>query len=164
LPDHLRSELKEPLGSIAKIADLVIELKEKKVPLITVGDVTTDRMLMNGIVPDLSIIDLHARRVPYKVFNDYNFPQGVISVHMASGPGNISHDALTFIAGWGKSQKKFVLVVHGEDDLLVLPAIYYAPIGTIVLYGQPGVGIVRLTVTEELKDKVFEYLQKFTRE
>jgi cytidyltransferase-like protein len=164
LPDSMRPELREPMGDIVRITDLLAELKGRKAPLVTVGDVTTDRMLFNGIVPDLAIIDLHVHRQPYKLYHDYNFPHDMIPVHMRSGPGNISRDALRFISQWGKTLRKFVLVVHGEDDLLVLPVIYYAPIGTIVLYGQPGVGIVRLLVTPELQEKALQYLEKFRRE
>ncbi|EFK94844.1 conserved hypothetical protein [sediment metagenome] len=164
LPDTLRGALKSPMGEIVPIAGLVPTLKDRTVPLVTVGDVTTDRMLVNGIVPDLSIIDLHARRIPYKMFHDYHFPRDVLPVYMTSGPGYISHDAMTFLSRWNKTQKRFVLVISGEDDLLVLPAIYFSPIGTIILYGQPDVGIVRLVVTEDLKQKAKEYLDKFTQE
>jgi GTP-dependent dephospho-CoA kinase len=168
LPDNVRPELKDPLGDIVKITDILPEIQASTGKLITVGDLTTDRMLINGIVPDLSIIDLHVRRQPYKKLHEFNFPRDVTTVHIKSGPGNISQDALTFLSKWTRTTtmagKKFALVICGEDDLLVLPAIYFAPIGTIVLYGQPNQGIVRLVVTPQLQQKAKEYLQKFTKE
>ena len=46
------------------------------------------------------------------------------------------------------------LVVDGEEDLLALPSILFAPLNAYVLYGQPNEGIVVVSVTESLKIKV----------
>jgi len=43
--------------------------------------------------------------------------------------------------------------VTGEEDLLALPAIVLAPLGSVVLYGQYDKGVVINEVTEELKKK-----------
>ena len=161
LPENLRPELKDPMGEIVRVGELVPELKQRTGTLITVGDVTTDRMLTNGIIPDLSIIDLQAERLPYKSLHNYAFSPDVSFVHIKSGPGFISHEALTFLSTWEEKKKKFVLVIAGEDDLLVLPAIYYAKIGDIILYGQPKQGMVKLVVTADLQEKVYILLGKF---
>jgi len=41
------------------------------------------------------------------------------------------------------------IVVDGEEDLLVIVAVLYAPEGSLVVYGQPGEGIVVVRVTGE---------------
>jgi uncharacterized protein (UPF0218 family) len=40
------------------------------------------------------------------------------------------------------------VVVDGEEDLLVLVAVLYAPVGGLVVYGQPGEGVVVVRVTD----------------
>ena len=51
-----------------------------------------------------------------------------------------------------------LIVVDGEEDLLALPSILFAPINTHVLYGQPNAGLVIVSVTESLKVKVYDIL------
>ena len=38
------------------------------------------------------------------------------------------------------------IVVEGEEDLATLPAILYAPPGSVVVYGQPDEGSVLVKV------------------
>ena len=57
--------------------------------------------------------------------------------------------------------KKSWIVVKGEEDLLALPAILFAPLQSVVLYGQMDLGIVAVEVTEENKKEVEVILRKF---
>lgn len=50
--------------------------------------------------------------------------------------------------------KRSIIRVIGEEDLAGVPAILLAPLGTVVLYGQPGEGMVAVDVTEEKKDTI----------
>ena len=43
------------------------------------------------------------------------------------------------------------IIVEGEEDLLTLPVIKFAPLGALVVYGQPYVGMVLVMVTERTK-------------
>ncbi|MFH1199494.1 MAG: DUF359 domain-containing protein, partial [Candidatus Micrarchaeota archaeon] len=38
------------------------------------------------------------------------------------------------------------IIVDGEEDLAVIPAVAFAPVGAAVYYGQPGKGGVIITV------------------
>lgn len=49
-----------------------------------------------------------------------------------------------------------MILVDGEEDLAVLPCILTAPSGSLVLYGQPGEGLVVCEV-----DKVINKVKKF---
>ena len=51
--------------------------------------------------------------------------------------------------------------VDGEEDLLALPVILYADIGSVVLYGLPGRGVVAATVTREAKLLAMRVLEFF---
>ena len=51
------------------------------------------------------------------------------------------------------------IVVKGEEDLLTLIAVLYAPENAFVVYGQPYSGIVVIKVTFEKKALVQEFLK-----
>lgn len=53
------------------------------------------------------------------------------------------------------------ILIDGEEDLLVLPAIIYAPLGARVYYGQPGEGLVEVVVTHRKKRQALALLGKF---
>ncbi|MHA2213848.1 MAG: DUF359 domain-containing protein, partial [Candidatus Thorarchaeota archaeon] len=42
-----------------------------------------------------------------------------------------------------------LIVVEGEEDLMGFPAVLLAPEDSVMLYGQPGVGIVWVPVNDE---------------
>ena len=60
------------------------------------------------------------------------------------------------------SQTGNFFIVDGEEDLLVLPVLEYAPIGSILYYGQPGKGIVEVVVTNTVKKEAKNLLSRFT--
>jgi len=60
-----------------------------------------------------------------------------------------------------KTGNKQLIIIDGEEDLTVLPAILLAPLDSLVLYGQMGLGVVAVSVTEEKKKEVKEILRKF---
>jgi pantetheine-phosphate adenylyltransferase len=158
LPDGLRSALRKPLGLIVLPENLKKNFPGK---VITVGDVTTDCFLGHGMLPDLAIIDLHARRKPYKLLHEFSFPQDMKIARVASGPGYISHEAFMAIEDWSRQGEKMILLITGEDDLLVLPAIDVAPCGTVLYYGQPDAGIVEVVVNGFVKEHVRKLLDRF---
>ena len=51
------------------------------------------------------------------------------------------------------------IIVTGEEDLLALMAVLYAPENALVVYGQPYSGIVVVKVTPEKKAKAENFLK-----
>ncbi|MHA2499708.1 MAG: DUF359 domain-containing protein [Candidatus Hodarchaeales archaeon] len=51
-------------------------------------------------------------------------------------------------------------MVSGEEDLLTIPAVISSPIGAVVIYGQPNVGLVLIEITEDIQQKFQEILTK----
>ena len=49
------------------------------------------------------------------------------------------------------TRKPARVLVNGEEDLLAIPAIIFAPEGSSLFYGQPGQGIVMVTVDTAAK-------------
>ncbi|MGA8855944.1 MAG: DUF359 domain-containing protein [Candidatus Bathyarchaeia archaeon] len=56
-----------------------------------------------------------------------------------------------------------VVVVDGEEDLLTLPAILSSPDKSLVVYGQPSVGIVLVRVTPEKKKDVTKLVEEMEK-
>lgn len=155
LPDNLRPELKKPLGKIVSAP------VNKPGMIISCGDMATKTLLDAGIIPTIAIVDYRVERVPY--FNDrarllqtYRRTQRV-----QSGPGFIANKALGVIARWAKRPSPLLLEIIGEEDLLTIPAIVYAPAGSTLYYGQPGKGLVEVPVTKEKKKAAKGLLGKF---
>ncbi len=53
------------------------------------------------------------------------------------------------------------MLVDGEEDLVVLPAIMIAPDGASVVYGQPDEGMVHVVVDDEVRREVRALLERF---
>jgi pantetheine-phosphate adenylyltransferase len=180
LPLSLRDELVRPIGTIllnAEAQEASFAGNREKV-IITVGDVTTMKVRAWGIIPSLAIVDLTVQRKPFTTLEAYGFDSSVRVLRVQSGPGYISQTALEAIADWETDfnagrKNPYAIVVHGEEDLLVLPALAHAPVGAVVYYGQPpnigpsaqgkqGEGLVEVLVSSELKAHIQTVLDMFT--
>ena len=72
----------------------------------------------------------------------------------------VTEEALNLVKLALKSNYTVGLRVDGEEDLLTLPVIRYAPVGTLVAYGQPDEGIVLVKITKNKKASVKEIMNK----
>jgi len=162
LPKDLRRTLTKPIGVvIADGAPIPVSLTNTRI--ISVGDTTTANLLSQGIVPTLAIIDFHVQRQQFdweKTLWEKLVKDRLVS-YFTSGPGFISHDVMDAIARWSEHPKQTLFIIDGEEDLLVLPAILYAPQGILVYYGQPDKGIIQVLVTSKMKNKVQTLLSQF---
>ncbi len=153
--------------------------------VITVGDIITNSLLEVGFDPDVKIIDFRSRRKEIEVVDSatqffitqeshpstsLGVPSKVKKIAFTSSkyinqPGTINIKASRAIKiaidNYFKTRKKQLIVVKGEEDLLALPAILFAPLQSVVLYGQIDLGVVMVEVAEEKKREVREILNKF---
>jgi uncharacterized protein (UPF0218 family) len=142
--------LKQPLGRL--IIDTAIneqtilsELEKAKL-VISVGDRSTARLVSFQIIPDISVIDYKERRM--KVADDDHCGTSTMPVIHCSNPaGTISKEAVAIINQALSGPYPVRIVVKGEEDMLALPLIAIAPVGSVVLYGQPLQGIVVVNVS-----------------
>jgi cytidyltransferase-like protein len=163
LPDYLRESLKVPLGDVFPHEQAQQAFKHKEDQLfVTVGDMTTLHAREQGILPDLSIIDYLVERKPFKQWEDFHFPDTVTQIELQSGPGFIASEVWSVIIEWEKQRKPTVIQITGEDDLLVLPIVSVLPNDSLVFYGQPGEGIVRVEITDHIKETIHQFLESFT--
>ncbi|MEK9143204.1 MAG: pantetheine-phosphate adenylyltransferase [Patescibacteria group bacterium] len=166
MPESMRGVLGRPLGKVIKnwIPDRVGD----DITTITVGDIATKTLLDAGITPKLAIIDGKVGRKPFHETVDRLQPQRVSPFEaktVKSGPGFIGREAVEAIEHCFSSYvlplTSYVILVDGEEDLLVLPAILHAPLGSILYYGQPGEGLVEVKITKPLKEKARLLLGQF---
>jgi len=173
ITEEVRQRLKQPQGRLMKGDDnnhkkIVEELKRaigtiRPAIISTVGDEVTKLCNEVGIPINLAIFDFKVKRK--KIYNsilDLSFSslQDVVKVRNPSGCitktliAAVSHGYKQIIQD-GKTR---IIKVIGEDDLAGVPAILLAPLGSLVIYGQPNTGIVVVEVTEEKKKELFDII------
>jgi cytidyltransferase-like protein len=132
---------------------------------IAVGDIATMSLLQQHLPLNLAIVDLKTKRRP--LFNNIA-KLGLSSTvqHFAlNPPGQITPQ---LVASLNRTLNLLLnhpacqtILVNGEEDLAVLPAILLSPLNTVIFYGQPNKGLVYIRVTEASKQKALTLLQKF---
>lgn len=58
------------------------------------------------------------------------------------------------------SSEKVQIVIDGEEDMVALPFLIFAPVGWVVCYGQPNEGLVIVQITEESKKRAESIFNK----
>lgn len=167
LPIHLRDQLTKPMGKLLETSTEITTSFATHTDdvVIVVGDVTTKTALDAGLKPSLVIIDNKVERKLFTGLSTYMTTLLKDRKIVRSGPGFISSEATDAVVSWGRVAKPhdlLVLEIDGEEDLLTLSVIEQSPIGAVVYYGQPSVGIVEVVVTAAKKKKVIALLQKFS--
>ncbi len=125
------------------------------VRIISVGDFTTAKLEASGINPFLQIVDLKTKRSKNA---EYTHVEG--SIQIRNDPGTISHDMFELIRDILQQGKPARIEVTGEEDLAVLPIIYYSDDNTVVAYGVPDVGMACMRVNSHLKLIVNDMIER----
>jgi pantetheine-phosphate adenylyltransferase len=160
LPENLKTELRKPLGEIIK----EIRRTDNAPCIIAVGDVTVKKLNESSIAQDISTVDFKvARKKIYSSFLDLNFPKDRTIIIVENPSGHITHDLFLKIINIFRLgfDKKIIIKIDGEDDLAVLPLILAAPLNSVVYYGQPDVGLVKILVSEKIKNRAYDLASKF---
>jgi GTP-dependent dephospho-CoA kinase len=111
--------------------------------VITVGDRVTETFGRMGRVPDVQIVDGRENRLDRRL---PDVPRAR-TIRVLNPPATITEGAIAGIRDAFSGKKPARVLVEGEEDLLAIPAIVFAPTSAAVFYGQPGVGIVMVRVT-----------------
>ncbi len=158
---ELRVRLKEPFGMLIRgsfaetMGKLDSIVKREKPPMIvSVGDTVSQNLHEHQLNPQLSITDNKRmrKRIKPRIFTAKPF-------HVKNPQGTITEEAIMTIREALKSSEHVQIIVDGEEDLLTLIAVLYAPENSLVVYGQPREGIVVVKVTPEKKAEVAEILK-----
>lgn len=164
LSKSLRSQLREPFGFLVE-NDIPSQYLQNPQQIVTVGDVTTERFHKLGIEQKLSVVDFQVERVKtHKTLQELGFSGSENIVSLENAAGQLSQDIWKKLLGAMKNLQSAgseIIIVDGEEDLLVIPLILMLPLGFTLFYGQPKKGVVMVDITEKIKHQTFSILKQF---
>ena len=159
-------QLKEPLGRLYKGNGLeCVKAMEKELlsakKVAAIGDMTAFYLLKASIVPDLLVVDNKTKRMPVSdhVIEKLDH-ESYKTVKVKNPAATLTKELIDLIRESLHGDEHVKIVVEGEEDLATLPAILYAPLGSVVVYGQPNEGSVLVDVTPERKLHIEEFMKR----
>jgi GTP-dependent dephospho-CoA kinase len=155
--------LRKPLGQVIRYDQVekhkIIELRKATRKFITVGDTTTATVISFNIVPDVSVVDGFEKRLASttsvsKLKSMIGAISGaeLVELSCTNQSGSISLEAIKILFRALMSRTPVFIRVIGEEDLIALPLIAYAPTDSRILYGQPSEGIVVVRVANRIQE------------
>ena len=147
--------LKDPFGRLIEGPEenpefamrLVLEeIFGKPGPIIAVGDVTVKTLQDLNNVADIALIDERTKRELWAEAAEIDNSKYDIVLECENQAGILSKSLFecckVAIDAWLNENKSTLIRVDGEEDLAPLLLHPLAPLGAVVLYGQPGKGVV----------------------
>ena len=160
LPEKLRSQLHSPFGKILQKIPQEVDPSHT----ITVGDVTTELFNSHGLKQKLSIIDFVVeRQKQYTSLSQLGFVSIEEVTHLANPAGHITAKSWNVIRSALQQLSPQIIQVEGEEDLLVLVCILVSPLGEVIYYGQPHVGLVEVYVDLVTKERAYNLMEQFVQ-
>jgi pantetheine-phosphate adenylyltransferase len=174
MPENLRPILQKPLGRVFKEEKSLLQCIDtlKHTMIIAVGDIIVDSLLKKGVNPDVKVIDFRSRRKEFPISNfqfsiksqllnlkKYKNKPGTLNIKTSEKLKELIKQAMSFPRKQGSSNNW--IIIDGEEDLLALSAILFAPLNSLVLYGHWQHGIIVVKVDEKIKDRVRNIVNKF---
>lgn len=159
--ERTRTRLKHPFGQLLvgppekttpRLVRIIFEEAPSKV--IAVGDAVSLWTRRYGIDASIYVIDHKTLRADVD-----GTITGLSEVVVRNPPGEITEEAYEALRKALEGGEVKVVRVEGEEDLLALPSVVLVPVGSMVVYGQPHVGVVVVRVTREVKDEARELLE-----
>jgi len=163
LTPYLRRKLKKPLGTIIQgsFKETIDKFKhmmeaEKPLCVISVGDAVSRSLVENNILPQIVVVDNKCMRKDLEEPLSFKTER---TVSIKNPEATITEEAVTVLQDSLKCGMRVQIVVDGEEDLLTLIVVLYAPENSFVVYGQPHEGIVVVRTTPEKKAEIAEILR-----
>ncbi len=148
--------LKEPFGILIKNDTINKESLNREIgrahKIITVGDTTTEKLVLLGYIPDISVVDGKEKRI--KKPKIFEYPTDKI-LHFENKPGELNEHVIAQIVQLTqrKLESKIQFIIEGEEDLIALPFLMFSPDNWVICYGQPYDGLVIVRVNEESRKR-----------
>jgi hypothetical protein len=116
-----------------------------------------------GVLVDLAIVDGQTLRKKTGFSKHLPKKRG----RAANPAGTITKSLFDSIrkaaASLSKASPQQTILVSGEEDLAVLPAVLFLPQGSVIFYGQPKKGMVAVVVDETIKKRALSLLSQFSK-
>ena len=141
LPESLRRELGMPFGKLLQDKDLLDNLLgcEK---IITVGDIISITLINKGVIPHITVYDRCNERMELDADEHPVDRLSVPEILVENPPGLITPELVRAVKDGLDREDKIKVRVQGEEDLAALVCAALAPVGTCLLYGLPGKGVM----------------------
>ncbi len=127
--------------------------------IVAVGDVTSKVLREAGITVLLHIVDLKTKRS-----SDGTFKHVEGSVKVSNPPAVLSAALFSEIRKALESEVPTRIEVDGEEDLAVIPIIFYSDLNTVVVYGVPDKGMACIDISQKDKDYVSGLIKRMEEE
>lgn len=169
LPTELRRQLKQQFGKIVTtkeefLSEVSSSLLSNRL-LIAVGDIVTKTLISFNIRPQIAVIDYNVeRKKKFSSYREHGFMEKESIITVANPSGTLTSGLLQTIKNIFydiEKQENTIVKVDGEEDLATLPLLLAAPLGSILVYGQPGKGMAVVEITERIKEKGYRIVAKF---
>lgn len=161
----LRKALKEPFGSLIKNPEIWFKNQNfNSESIITVGDIVTKTFNEHNVGHKISVIDFFvAREKKFSDITEHGFTGREKVIDVVNPAGTLTKEVFTAFKNIYRNpiEKRSIMLVEGEEDLVVLPVILSTPLGTKIYYGQPNIGIVEILATEERKRQTYSIVKQF---
>ena len=168
MPEILDEELKQPMGklfpgptdnpSIAMNSALKSISKDSKI--IAVGDVTVFSLQIAERDAWISVIDGMTQRKKWNKFEQI-FTDDKLLINAKNPPGMLTSSIFEACSRAISQSENITILVDGEEDLVPIPLILMAPLGTILLYGQPNEGLIVRQIDISAKRRARRFLDSF---
>tara|TARA_B100000900_G_C20598156_1_gene724311 strand:+ start:3728 stop:4783 length:1056 start_codon:yes stop_codon:yes gene_type:complete len=143
-------------------------IPDSKGPVIAVGDVTVKTLQDLGRPADIALIDGMTKRQKWAEASEIDYGLFDTVLNCTNPAGRLTPDlyrcCIEAISRFGygdepdKSQSTLI-VIDGEEDLAPLIIHPLAPLGSVILYGQPGKGVVIRFTDLDAKSRCRNLLQ-----
>jgi uncharacterized protein (UPF0218 family) len=156
----MSAELSQPLGPVLKA---VPESLHDSQCVVTVGDRTTLVVAASGLEPHLAIVDFKTRRHTRLSAADRAALETVCAdrvLRVRNPAGGITRELWDAVASTAEQRTRTRIEVDGEEDLATLAVLALCPDDSQVLYGQPGEGLVHMTLGPELRQRAKIFLDR----
>jgi len=150
---------KKPVGILIRNEEINLDSLStylKTQLIISVGDATTEKLLSLGIVPSVQIVDgreqREKRKLPGKIY--------ATEIRCANPAGGISSDAISAVKKALVAEKPVRIAVDGEEDLMGVVVLAFAPDDSVMFYGQPLEGLVAVKINTESRNRFGEVINR----
>ena len=171
---QVEAELKEPFGRLfpgpedepsVAMSHALAHIESGSGPVIAVGDVTVRTLQDLGRPADIALIDGLTKRTPWDGADGIDTSLYDWNHGCQNRAGYLSFSLLSAcmeaVKGWKDSGGTSLIIVEGEEDLAPLVLHPLAPLNAVVLYGQPGKGVVVRWCDEDAKQRCRRLLGEF---
>ena len=176
LTKEVEANLKDPFGQLFEgpendtgvaIRAVLEEIFGSHGPIIAVGDVTVKALQDFGSPADIALIDGKTKRQKWEEASTIDTSLYDERLTCKNPAGQLNTDLFHACAGaleaWSNERKTTLIDVDGEEDLAPLLLHPTAPLGAVVLYGQPNRGVVLRWTGSDSKSRCRELLAAMDR-